>query len=76
MSPALPEINRYLIRLAATPLVPVRLGPGQPEVWCKREFLNPSGSTKDRVARVVTVFADRVERYFTTELFRPFAAEG
>ena len=23
-------------------------------------------------ARVVTVFADRMERYFTTELFRPF----
>jgi hypothetical protein len=25
-----------------------------------------------RGARVVTVFPDRVERYFTTELFRPY----
>jgi cysteine synthase A len=53
MSPTLPEGNRYLNRLAATPLVPVRLGPGQPEVWCKLELLNPSGSTKDRVARFI-----------------------
>ncbi len=26
------------------------LGAG-PAVWCKLEFLNPSGSTKDRIAR-------------------------
>jgi cysteine synthase A len=27
----------------------------------------------DPEAQVVTVFADRMERYFTTELFKPFA---
>jgi cysteine synthase A len=30
----------------------VRLGAG-PAIWCKLEFLNPSGSTKDRVARYI-----------------------
>jgi cysteine synthase A len=42
----------YLHKLAATPLVPVRLGEG-PAVWCKLEYLNPSGSTKDRIARFI-----------------------
>ncbi len=46
----LPEINRYIDRTAATPLVPVRLDASGPTVWCKMEFLNPSGSTKDRIA--------------------------
>ena len=45
--------NFYLNRLAPTPLVPVRLEPGLPAIWCKLEFLNPSGSTKDRVARYI-----------------------
>ena len=31
--------------------MPVRLDDGKPSVWCKLEFLNPSGSTKDRIAR-------------------------
>ena len=35
-----------------TPLVPIRLGRG-PEIWCKLEYLLPSGSTKDRVAHAV-----------------------
>ena len=35
-----------------TPLVRIELDPGEP-VWCKLEYLNPSGSTKDRVARHV-----------------------
>jgi cysteine synthase A len=48
---SLPEDYRYLSRLAPTPLAPVRLGRGEPTIWCKLEFLNPSGSTKDRVAR-------------------------
>lgn len=43
--------NFYLNRLAPTPLVPVRLAADQPAIWCKLEFLNPSGSTKDRIAR-------------------------
>lgn len=36
-----------------TPLVPIQLDPGGPSVWCKLEFLNPSGSTKDRIARFI-----------------------
>src|SRR5436305_334179 len=48
----LPGGHRYLHRVAPTPLVPVRLGRG-PAIWCKLEFLNPSGSTKDRIARFI-----------------------
>ncbi len=43
--------HRYLHRVPATPLVPVRISDGAPEIWCKLEYLNPSGSTKDRIAR-------------------------
>lgn len=46
----LPDCNHYLDRTAATPLVPVRLDADGPTIWCKLEFLNPSGSTKDRIA--------------------------
>lgn len=53
MSLRLPDTNTYLNRLAPTPLVPVRLDPAAPRVWCKLEFLNPSGSTKDRIARFI-----------------------
>jgi cysteine synthase A len=49
----LPEGHNYLSRLAPTPLVPVRIDAGLPPVWCKLEFLNPSGSTKDRIARYI-----------------------
>jgi cysteine synthase A len=42
--------NRYPAGPPSTPLVPVRLAGGEPVVWCKLEFLNPSGSTKDRIA--------------------------
>lgn len=59
---SLPELNRYLNRLAPTPLVPVRLGDGAPVIWCKLEFLNPSGSTKDRVAQHILEKAWRVGR--------------
>ncbi len=47
----IPENCRYLVRVAPTPLIPVRLREDDPEIWCKLEFLNPSGSTKDRIAR-------------------------
>lgn len=47
----LPQINAYLHLLAPTPLVPIRLSDDGSTVWCKLEFLNPSGSTKDRIAR-------------------------
>ncbi len=60
-SRVLPEANSYLHQVRPTPLVRVSLGDGQPGgagcdtaepgIWCKLEFLNPSGSTKDRIAR-------------------------
>ncbi|QQL45407.1 PLP-dependent cysteine synthase family protein [Sulfuriroseicoccus oceanibius] len=43
--------HRYLHRIAPTPLVPVRIAADAPKIWCKLEYLNPSGSTKDRIAR-------------------------
>jgi len=49
----LPEINRYHDRTPPTPLVPVRLDDDGPTIWCKLEFLNPSGSTKDRIAAYI-----------------------
>ncbi|MHC5541975.1 pyridoxal-phosphate dependent enzyme, partial [Singulisphaera rosea] len=49
----LPETNRYLDRTTPTPLVPVRLEGSGPTIWCKLEFLNPSGSTKDRIANYI-----------------------
>ena len=53
MSADLPGCHRYVNRIAPTPLVPVRLDPADPAIWCKLEFLNPSGSTKDRIARFI-----------------------
>ncbi len=38
--------------IASTPLVRIELEPGL-GIWSKLEFLNPSGSTKDRVARYI-----------------------
>lgn len=55
----LPEINHYLDRVAPTPLAPVRLDPEGPTVWCKLEFMNPSGSTKDRIANFILAKAMR-----------------
>ena len=49
----LPDTNRYLDRVPPTPLVPVRLAATGPSIWCKLEFLNPSGSTKDRIANFI-----------------------
>jgi cysteine synthase A len=49
----LPEINRYHDRTSPTPLVPVKLDEQSATVWCKLEFLNPSGSTKDRIATYI-----------------------
>ncbi|MBT9584082.1 hypothetical protein IV102_12145 [bacterium] len=78
-----PEMGRYLQRTPATPLVPVQLDAGFPPIWCKLEFLNPSSGLNyaaavvaDRTlptdSFVVTVFPDRMDRYFSTELFDPF----
>ncbi|MDQ1468858.1 MAG: cysteine synthase [Bryobacterales bacterium] len=41
-----------LYTLATTPTVRIEVEPGL-GIWCKLEFLNPSGSTKDRVARYI-----------------------
>jgi cysteine synthase A len=40
------------VSTAPTPLVRIELEPGL-GIWSKLEFLNPSGSTKDRVARYI-----------------------
>ncbi|MGQ0602703.1 MAG: pyridoxal-phosphate dependent enzyme, partial [Anaerolineales bacterium] len=53
MNTTIPEQCRYLHRVNPTPLVPIRLDPTEPLIWCKLEFLNPSGSTKDRIARFI-----------------------
>ena len=47
----LPEINSYLHQIRTIPLVEVSLDGNKPGIWCKLEYLNPSGSTKDRIAR-------------------------
>ena len=43
--------GRFVQKIEATPLVEVRLASTETGIWCKLEFLNPSGSTKDRIAR-------------------------
>lgn len=48
--------------LAPTPLVPVTLDPDLGPIWCKLEFLNPSGSTKDRIAKHILEKAFRLGR--------------
>lgn len=47
------EGSRYQDRTSPTPLVAVRLDPASPGVWCKLEYMNPSGSLKDRIARYI-----------------------
>lgn len=51
MSARIPHEYFYLHRLAATPLVALDFEGLR--VWAKLEFLNPSGSTKDRIARYI-----------------------
>ena len=46
----LPQGARYIHQVPPTPLVPVSVE-GSAVIWCKLEFMNPSGSTKDRIAR-------------------------
>ena len=50
MAGSLPEGFRFIHKIPPTPLVPVTVD-GAGDIWCKLEFLNPSGSTKDRIAR-------------------------
>ena len=56
----LPELGHYLDRIGPTPLVAVRLDDAGPTIWCKLEFMNPSGSTKDRIAHFILSKALRV----------------
>lgn len=49
----LPHAGIYTDLVGNTPLVEVRLDAGDPGVWCKLEFLNPSGSIKDRIASFI-----------------------
>lgn len=67
MPAELPGCHRYVNRIAATPLVPVQLDAAVPPVWCKLEFLNPSGSTKDRIARFILEKAWRLGRLASTD---------
>jgi cysteine synthase A len=48
---ALAPGGRFIRQIPPTPLVPVTLEEALGPVWCKLEFMNPSGSTKDRIAR-------------------------
>ena len=49
----LPILSGLVESVAPTPLQPVQLHAGQPTIWCKLEYLNPSGSTKDRIAAYI-----------------------
>jgi cysteine synthase A len=49
----LPVLSRLVEAVAPTPLQPVQLSADQPPIWCKLEYLNPSGSTKDRIASYI-----------------------
>jgi cysteine synthase A len=40
----------FFRQTGTTPLAPVHLRGDASPIWCKLEFLNPSGSTKDRIA--------------------------
>ena len=55
----LPVDCYYLGLTPYTPLVPVTLDDDGPAIWCKLEFLNPSGSTKDRIASYILTKAWR-----------------
>ena len=55
----LPAKNLYLDLTPQTPLVPIQLNADGPVVFCKLEFLNPSGSTKDRIASYILTKAWR-----------------
>lgn len=58
----LPDHHRYIDRLMPTPLVGVAMKESDPLIWCKLEFLNPSRSIKDRIARYMLEKAWRQEK--------------
>lgn len=57
--------GNFIQQIGPTPLVAVTLDHELGPVWCKLEFLNPSGSTKDRIARHI------LEKAFRRGLLRP-----
>jgi cysteine synthase len=42
-----------LALIGNTPIIPLRMEPENRTIWAKCEFLNPSGSIKDRLARTI-----------------------
>ncbi|BCU75439.1 cysteine synthase B [Luteolibacter sp. LG18] len=58
-APSFAPTGEFLHRTGPTPLAAVTLDPALGPVWCKLEFLNPSGSTKDRIARHILEKARR-----------------
>ncbi len=42
-----------------TPLIPLRFAAENRTIWAKCEFLNPSGSIKDRLAKTVILDAEK-----------------
>lgn len=55
----LPGVNLHLPTWAPTPMVPVQVADDRPVIWCKQEYFNPSGSTKDRIAKFILTSAFR-----------------
>lgn len=64
-APKSPWPGLYIEQLGPTPLVPIRLCEGTPTIWSKLEYLNPSGSTKDRMATYI------LQRAWQTGQLRP-----
>jgi cysteine synthase A len=50
LAPEVAELPELGVCVQATPLVRVQLAADRPVVWCKAEYMHPSGSTKDRIA--------------------------
>jgi cysteine synthase A len=59
MTGDVPRGDALLALIGRTPLVPLRFEPEGITVYAKCEFLNPSGSIKDRFARGVVLDAER-----------------
>ena len=56
---SIPQLPLCSSSRVTTPLVCVSLPGLNPSIWCKLEYLNPSGSTKDRIARYILTKAIR-----------------
>ena len=57
--PAIPGVRSEVVLslIGDTPLVPLRFDPEEVTIWAKCEFLNPSGSIKDRLAKTILLDA-------------------